>query len=56
MPRIITLCHQLRADRAGVTALEYGLVASALLGVVMVGFGVLATALDGVFSLAAATL
>ena len=40
---------RLARDRRGVTALEYGLVAAVLVGVITLGFTSLATSLSGSF-------
>jgi len=56
MRRVASLSNQLYRDRAGVTALGYGLVVSALLGIVMVGFAELANALDASWATSLASL
>jgi pilus assembly protein Flp/PilA len=40
---------QLKADRRAVTALEYGLIASVIVAIIMVGFRVLANSLSSKF-------
>ncbi len=41
---------ELKTDRRAVTALEYGLIAGAIVSVILVGFNVLATDLSNKFS------
>ncbi len=40
---------QLKADRRAVTALEYGLIASVIVAIIMVGFRVMANSLSSKF-------
>jgi pilus assembly protein Flp/PilA len=50
MSSLIAAIRQLRDDRRGVTALEYGFIASVLFGTVLVGFGALANTLSNTFT------
>lgn len=50
MPASISAIRALLGDRKGVTALEYGLIASIIFGLILLGFTVLGTALQTFFS------
>jgi Flp pilus assembly pilin Flp len=52
----VTLWLYLRSDRRAVTALEYGLIASVIVGTIAVGFGFLANSLSKEFHDIGATL
>lgn len=41
---------KLRSDERGVTALEYGLIAALIGGVIVAGMGLVGTSLNGVFT------
>jgi len=47
---------ELKTDRRAVTALEYGLIAGAIVAVILVGFNVLASDLSAKFSTIGGTL
>ena len=49
LPHMISFKHLLR-DRRGVTALEYGLIASVLIGTIMLGFQFLGGSLANEFN------
>lgn len=53
---MVRLIKRLLADKRGVTALEYGLIASVLVGAVTLGFTALANDLSSTFQHVAATI
>ncbi len=50
MRRIVMAARTLAFDRSGVTALEYGLIAALIAGVIIVGVTSLGTNLGGLFT------
>lgn len=50
MTHLATLIEALLRDREGVTALEYGMIVSVLIGFIMVGFNVLGASLGDTFN------
>jgi Flp pilus assembly pilin Flp len=52
----LTLLQQVKADRKGVTALEYGVIAAAIVGALVVAMAALVPALTGVFATITAAL
>jgi Flp pilus assembly pilin Flp len=50
MTQLVLAWLALRADRRGVTALEYGLIAGVIVAVIMLGFTSLADALSAQFT------
>ena len=52
----LTTWFRIKSDRRAVTALEYALLASVIVAVIMVGFGQLGSSLSATFSRIAASL
>ena len=52
----LVLLHQLKTDRKGVTALEYGVIGAAAVAVLLVTFQTFYTSLSGVFTGIAAAM
>jgi Flp pilus assembly pilin Flp len=52
----LALLQQVKADRKGVTALEYGVIAAAIVGALVVAMAALVPALTGVFATITAAL
>ena len=50
MPHLSALIEALLRDREGVTALEYGMIYSVLIGFIMLGFNVLGGSLGDTFN------
>ncbi len=50
MPHLAALIEALLRDRGGVTALEYGMICSVLIGFILLGFNVLGGSLGDTFN------
>lgn len=50
LPYVFALLERVRADKKGVTALEYGVIGAAAVGVLLVAFNAFYTSLGGVFT------
>ena len=56
LERVKTELNRLRADRKGITALEYGILAAIMVTALVAGFGTVTTALKSLFTAIAGDL